>query len=138
MKRFTFITPRLRAGTWLAVVAGVTYAASLALVTGADAKTDNQAKAAEATTVKTTPAKTTPADATSAEKPRRKKPAKKKLTGAQLYAINCNRCHPERYPTEFTAAQWKTIMLEMRVRANLPAKQAKAILKFLQADSGTP
>jgi mono/diheme cytochrome c family protein len=65
-------------------------------------------------------------------------PAKKKLTGAELYTINCARCHPERYATEFTAAQWKTIMLQMRVRANLPAAQAKEILKYLQEDSGTP
>jgi hypothetical protein len=66
-----------------------------------------------------------------------KKPdTKKKLTGAELYAINCNRCHPERYPTEFTSAQWKTIMTHMRVRANLPAAQAKVILKYLQEDSG--
>ena len=64
------------------------------------------------------------------------KPAPKKLTGAELYAINCNRCHPERYATEFTPAQWKTIMLHMRVRANLPAAQAKEILKYLQEDAG--
>jgi mono/diheme cytochrome c family protein len=64
------------------------------------------------------------------------KAPQKKLTGAELYAINCNRCHPERYPTEFTATQWKTIMLEMRVRANLPAKQANEILKYLQEDAG--
>jgi hypothetical protein len=65
-----------------------------------------------------------------------KKAGSKKLTGAELYAINCNRCHPERYATEFTSAQWKTIMLHMRVRANLPAAQAKVILKYLQEDSG--
>ena len=64
------------------------------------------------------------------------KPATKKLTGAELYAINCNRCHPERYATEFTTAQWQTIMLHMRVRANLPAAQAKEILKFLKEDAG--
>jgi mono/diheme cytochrome c family protein len=64
------------------------------------------------------------------------KTAPKKLTGAELYAINCARCHPERYATEFTAAQWKTIMLHMRVRANLPAAQAKIILKYLQEDAG--
>ena len=64
------------------------------------------------------------------------KPAAKQLTGAQLYAINCNRCHAERYPTEFTSSQWETIMLEMRVRANLPAKQAKEILKYLKEDAG--
>ena len=65
------------------------------------------------------------------------KPAPKKLTGAELYAINCNRCHPERYATEFTPAQWKTIMTHMRVRANLPAAQAKEILKFLKEDAGS-
>ena len=68
--------------------------------------------------------------------PPEKKAQPKKLTGAELYAINCNRCHPERYPTEFTSAQWKTVMTHMRVRANIPAKQAKLILKYLQEDSG--
>ena len=62
---------------------------------------------------------------------------KPQLTGAELYSMHCNRCHPERYPTERTAAQWKTIMLHMRVRANLPASQAKIILKYLQEDAGS-
>ena len=70
-------------------------------------------------------------------KPDNKKSEKKTaLSGAELYAMHCNRCHPERYATERTAGHWKTIMLHMRVRANLPAEQAKAILKFLQEDSG--
>ena len=73
-----------------------------------------------------------------AKKPAAAETKQKKLTGAELYAIHCNRCHNERYATEFTAAQWKTIIAEMRVRANLPASQAKAILKYLQEDSGTP
>lgn len=63
------------------------------------------------------------------------KAPQKKLTGAELYAINCNRCHSERYATEFTSAQWQTIMLHMRVRANLPAAQVKVIVKYLQEDS---
>lgn len=63
------------------------------------------------------------------------KPAKKKLTGEQLYAINCNRCHAERYATERTDAQWKTIMLHMRTRAQIPAADAKAILKYLQENN---
>ena len=58
------------------------------------------------------------------------------LSGATLYAIHCNRCHPERYATEFTVAHWKDIMLHMRVRANLPAAQAQEILKYLQQDAG--
>lgn len=60
----------------------------------------------------------------------------REISGAELYSIHCNRCHPERYPTERTAAQWKTIMLHMRVRANLPGQQAKTILKYLQDNSG--
>ena len=58
------------------------------------------------------------------------------LTGAELYAINCNRCHPERSPVERNAPEWKTILIHMRVRANLPAAQANAILEYLQANSG--
>jgi hypothetical protein len=66
------------------------------------------------------------------------KPAvlQKQLTGAELYSIHCNRCHPERYPTERTAAQWKTIMLHMEVRANIPVDQSKLILQYLQENSG--
>ena len=62
--------------------------------------------------------------------------AQAKLTGQDLYAINCGRCHAERYATERTAAQWKTIMLHMQVRANIPPEQANTILKYLQEDSG--
>src|SRR6266849_3611003 len=60
----------------------------------------------------------------------KKKEEKKKLTGAELYAMHCNRCHPERYATERSATQWKTLMLHMRVRANLPANQAKTVMKY--------
>ena len=123
MKRFSSFMPRLRTGVGFAVVAGAMYAASVALVGGADAQTDKAAK---------------PEKVAQSEKKAPAKAQKKKLTGADLYAIHCNRCHPERYATEFTAAQWKTIMIEMRVRANLPAEQAKLILKYLQEDSGTP
>jgi cytochrome c5 len=105
------------------MVAGAIYAGSLVLAAAADPKAEKETK---------------PEGATQGEKKTAKKAAKKKLTGAELYAINCARCHPERYATEFTAAQWKTVMLEMRVRANLPADQSKAILKYLQEDSGTP
>jgi mono/diheme cytochrome c family protein len=63
------------------------------------------------------------------------KAPKKKLTGEQLYAINCNRCHAERYATERTDAQWKTVMMHMRTRAQIPAADAKAILKYLQENN---
>jgi len=59
----------------------------------------------------------------------------KKLDGEQLYAINCSRCHTERYPTERTDAQWKTILMHMQVRANLPPEQARKILKYMKENN---
>ncbi len=91
----------------------------------------------ELKTANTGAADAKPAKSTKAEAKADKKAATKKLSGADLYAIHCNRCHPERYATERTATQWKTIMTHMRVRANLPAEEAKAILKYLQEDSGS-
>ena len=63
-------------------------------------------------------------------------PPRTQLTGVELYSIHCNRCHQERYPTERTGAQWKTIMLHMQVRANIPVSQARLILQYLQENSG--
>jgi cytochrome c5 len=71
-----------------------------------------------------------------ASAPAKPAPAKKQITGAELYSIHCNRCHQERYPTERTGAQWRTIMLHMQVRANIPVSQAKLILQYLQENSG--
>jgi len=58
------------------------------------------------------------------------------LSGAELWALNCNRCHTYRSPGEFTPAQWRTILMHMRVRANIPAAQAREIQKFLEAGAG--
>lgn len=76
---------------------------------------------------------TTGAESASTESP----PAHRPLSGAELYAINCNRCHPERSPVERTATEWQTILIHMRVRANLPAAQARTILEYLRSNSGS-
>lgn len=117
-----------RAGAGLALVTATVFAVSGARGLSADAPADKTDALADKTADKNTEAK--------AEKKAVAKPTKKKLTGQELYAINCNRCHAERYPTEWTSAQWKTLLLHMRVRANLPAKPAKEILKYLQEDAG--
>lgn len=116
MKAFHPLQRRLRAGLALALFAAAIYA-----WTGIVALADDSAS--------------TKAPAAAQKDPEEKKPSKK-LTGAELYAVNCNRCHPERYPTEFNSAHWKTLMMHMRVRANLPAKQAKEIIRYLQDESG--
>jgi mono/diheme cytochrome c family protein len=117
MKRLNSLKTKLLARIGAATVAAAVFAVSTLLVIGADNKSEPDSKT---------------------EKKSEKKPEKKKLSGAELYATHCNRCHAERYATERTAAQWKTLMTHMRVRANLPAAQAKAVLKYLQEDSGTP
>jgi len=58
------------------------------------------------------------------------------LTGVELWTINCNRCHSYRGPNEFTAAHWQNILMHMRVRANIPAAQAREIMTFLQQGAG--
>ena len=114
MTYFHSLKLRLRAWLGLAMVAAAIYAVSGPLAIGADSSSSSPTNSAAS----------------------QQKKAKKKLTGAELYAINCNRCHPERYPTEFTPSQWKTLVTHMRVRANLPAAQAREILKYLQEESG--
>jgi mono/diheme cytochrome c family protein len=88
---------------------------------------ETQAGSAPAATNSVAPKAATPA------KPA---PTRRQITGAELYSIHCNRCHQERYPTERTGAQWRTIMLHMQVRANIPVSQAKLILQYLQDNSG--
>ncbi len=116
MNRLNSLKSPMRTPLGLALIVALLCGASLKATFAADPPPDKNAKP---------------------EKKAEQKTEKKKLTGAELYAINCNRCHAERYATEWTAAQWKTIMMHMRVRANLPAAQAKVILKYLQEDSGS-
>lgn len=53
--------------------------------------------------------------------------------GARLWPVYCNYCHKARPASEFSPPKWETIMLHMRVRANLPAEDARAIRAYLEA-----
>ena len=57
------------------------------------------------------------------------------LDGAKVYAWNCGSCHSERRPKEHSDAEWDVIMTHMRVRANMTAEQAKAVLQYLQENN---
>jgi hypothetical protein len=130
MDQLSSLRPIRRDGFRAAALAAAFYAASLAFVGAADTDAPAIKKTSDTKIAQTSEV------ATKKEPVKQKKEEKKKLTGAELYAINCNRCHPERYPTEWNPAQWKTLMLHMRVRANLPAVQAKTIVKYLQEEAG--
>jgi hypothetical protein len=127
MKNINWKRP-FRSGLWTTLSLAVVSAAlaPLGLLTAAEGKGEQASKTEK-------PAEQSSETASSKKEP---KAAPKKLSGAELYSMHCNRCHPERYPTERTAAQWKTILLHMRVRANLPAEQSRTILKYLQDNSG--
>ncbi len=53
--------------------------------------------------------------------------------GARAWEQNCARCHNYRRPRERDDGEWRIIVHHMRVRANLTAREAEAILRFLQA-----
>jgi mono/diheme cytochrome c family protein len=123
MNSLRSLKPRLQGGLLLATILALACAMSIGIVLADDAKAP-AAKSPPPPAPEKTPAK------------KAEKPALKKLTGAELYQIHCNRCHPERYATEWNSSEWKTLMTHMRVRANLPPAQAKQVLKYLQEDSG--
>ena len=104
---------------WIHLIAAVTIGAiAVTLVLPIAAQTKQTASETKVET--TTPVKAEP------------------LSGAELWTMNCTRCHTARAPGEFTAAHWETILRHMRVRATLPASQAREIIKFLQSGAGKP
>ena len=55
------------------------------------------------------------------------------LKGAKLWGAYCGLCHNARSGSEFNRLEWDTLVLHMRVRANLPAEDAEAIRVFLRS-----
>jgi len=60
------------------------------------------------------------------------------LSGSELWAQNCGRCHNFRGPQEFNDSQWNIIVNHMRVIGGIPGNQARAIIKFLQEANHPP
>jgi mono/diheme cytochrome c family protein len=55
--------------------------------------------------------------------------------GSQLWAENCLHCHGSRSPAAYSDGEWDVVMLHMRVRGNLTAKEHKVIVDFLKASN---
>jgi mono/diheme cytochrome c family protein len=53
--------------------------------------------------------------------------------GAEMWPQYCGNCHKARPGGERSPAEWDTLILHMRVVANLPAENARAIQTFLRA-----
>ena len=56
-------------------------------------------------------------------------PAPMRLTADQAYKANCTRCHSEL--PKLAPRAMKTVLMHMRVRANIPKDEARAILDYL-------
>lgn len=67
--------------------------------------------------------------------PSRKTDAGQFARGAKAWAAQCGRCHNLRDPKEFGDQDWSTIVIHMRVRANLPGRMARDIAAFLRASN---
>lgn len=57
------------------------------------------------------------------------------VAAAEVWANTCTRCHAVRSPATLSDAQWDTAVQHMRLRANLPAADARAIATFLKASN---
>jgi mono/diheme cytochrome c family protein len=54
------------------------------------------------------------------------------VEGARLWPVYCAQCHNARPGSQFSPAQWDAITMHMRTQSIMPAKNMRAIKKFLQ------
>jgi len=72
-------------------------------------------------------------NACSSTTPTRQIPQAIQKTGVKLWVDNCTNCHNMRSPDSYSDAQWEVAVLHMRVRANLAAEDARAIVEYLKS-----
>jgi hypothetical protein len=53
-------------------------------------------------------------------------------SGTQLWGENCVRCHNAPPSSDYSPAQWETIGMHMKLRANLTEDETNKILAFLK------
>lgn len=57
------------------------------------------------------------------------------VDGEQAYKTNCTRCHAA--PPALSQRQATVVLRHMRVKANLPASDAEAVLRYLLQSEGS-
>ena len=55
------------------------------------------------------------------------------LRGMDEWGQYCANCHHATPPSDRAPQEWDSIMLHMRVRANIPPESARALLEYLRA-----
>jgi cytochrome c1 len=56
-------------------------------------------------------------------------------SGSQLWGENCIRCHNAPSSADYSGAQWETIGMHMKLRANLTDDETKKIVAFLKSEN---
>jgi hypothetical protein len=55
-------------------------------------------------------------------------------SGSQLWGENCIRCHNAPPSADYSSAQWETIGMHMKLRANLTDDETNKIVAFLKLE----
>jgi mono/diheme cytochrome c family protein len=58
--------------------------------------------------------------------------------GHALFLAKCNQCHAYPQPTNYTATQWKRILVEMGRRASLTRGEREQVLQYILSTPGVP
>lgn len=53
------------------------------------------------------------------------------VQGRQLYIDNCSGCHGLKSPTDYSAAEWRENVAEMKMKAKIRSADSELILKYL-------
>ncbi len=56
-------------------------------------------------------------------------------TGMQLWGENCIRCHNAPSSGDYSNAQWETIGMHMKLRANLTDVEINKVVEFLKSSN---
>ncbi len=102
---------------------------SMALVSGEQGKTVVAKRTAAKTAAPDSSLPPTTGPGGAAPRPKVGVPSRPLLDGDQAYRANCTRCHLA--PPKLAERKMATVVMHMRVRANLAEREARAILAFL-------
>lgn len=61
------------------------------------------------------------------------KNSSQELSGPQLWADHCSRCHNMPDPKTYDDSKWETVSMHMKLRANISNAEVSAIKDFLQS-----
>lgn len=59
--------------------------------------------------------------------------ARAQRSGVEIWSQTCGNCHAAQPAIRYTADQWESLLMHMRINARLPDAEAEAVLEFLRS-----